>query len=455
MLTRSAGFQACCVAGFQPADAPNSSTVCRLGSRRHSRLGSLRYNCFSFVAQPTLFVAGWIGLIVISAGAPSARGSATNGPAEILLGMSTALSGPAADLGQDMRQGVLASLERANRAGGIQGRHLRLVALDDGYEPARAAPNMRQLIEKENVLAIIGNVGTPTAIAAIPIANEDKTLLYAAFTGAGVLRKTPPDRYVINFRASYAEETGAMIDALINNAGLKLEDIAFFTQRDGYGDAGFAGGIAALKRHGLKDESAVLHVRYERNTLVVENALASLLYAAHEPRAVIMVGAYAPCAKFIKLAVDSGLKAAFLNVSFVGSRSLAAELGKLAANVLVTQVVPHPLDAKVPLVREYLADLKALDAAATPGFGSLEGYLATRVLLLALERLSAPPTRESIISALEELGDFDPGLGQILRLGPGDHQASHGIWPTILKDGAFVPFSWTAIPQVAAKERAP
>ena len=374
---------------------------------------------------------------------------------ELRLGMSTALSGSAANLGTDMRQGVLAGLDRANRAGGIDGRLLRLIALDDGYEPARTAPNMRQLLEKENVLAVIGNVGTPTAIAALPIASEDKTLFYAAFTGAGVLRKTPPDRYVINFRASYAEETGAMIDALIDGAGLEIEDIAFFTQRDGYGDAGFAGGIAALKRHGLKDGNAVLHVRYERGTLAVENAIADLLYADHEPRAVVMVGTYAPCAKFIKLTTESGLRATFLNVSFVGSQSLASELGSLPACVIVTQVVPHPLDAEVAIVREYLTDLKTSDAEAQPGFGSLEGYLAARVLLLALEKMPGEPTREGIVAALEGLGKFDPGLGQTLTLGPADHQASHSIWPTILQDGAFVPFSWKMLPKLSAKEARP
>ncbi len=377
------------------------------------------------------------------------------GETEIRLGMSTALSGAAANLGTDMRQGVLAGLDRANRAGGIHGRRLRLIALDDGYEPARTAPNMRQLLEKENVLAVIGNVGTPTAIAALPIASEDKTLFYAAFTGAGVLRKTPPDRYVINFRASYAEETGAMIDALIDGAGLKIEDIAFFTQRDGYGDAGFAGGIAALKRHGLKDGNAVLHVRYERGTLAVENALASLLYAPHEPRAVVMVGTYAPCAKFIKLADGAGLTATYLNVSFVGSGSLAAELGNSQAQVIVTQVVPHPEDATVPIVREYLTDLKSFDERAVPGFGSLEGYIAMRVLLVALEKIPGEPTRENVIYALEALGEFDPGVGQKLQLDAQHHQASHGIWPTILKDGEFVPFAWSGIPKLAAKGARP
>ena len=131
---------------------------------------------------------------------------------------------------------------------------------------------MRRLIEEQRVLAVVGNVGTPTAIAAVPIALEARTLFFGAFTGAGVLRKEPPDRYVINYRASYAEETAAMVRALVAIAHITPEEIAFFTQRDGYGDAGFAGGIAALTQHGLKDPATVAHGRYERNTLDVEKA---------------------------------------------------------------------------------------------------------------------------------------------------------------------------------------
>jgi branched-chain amino acid transport system substrate-binding protein len=371
--------------------------------------------------------------------------AASTNSGEIVLGMSTVLSGPAASLGQDMQQGVLAGLDRANRAGGVNGRRLKLIALDDGYEPGRAAPNMRRLIEVENVVAVIGNVGTPTAIASIPIANEQKTLFFAPFTGAGVLRKSPPDRYVINYRASYAEETGAMIDALMNVGGLKCEDIAFFTQRDGYGDAGFDGVIKALKRHGLKEEKDVLHVRYERNTLAVEDALATLLYAAHTPRAIVMVGAYAPCAKFIKLAVGAGLNAIFLNVSFVGSNALATELGGLPARVVVTQVVPHPQTKGLQLTTEYLADLNALDASALPGFGSLEGYIGSRILIRALETIPGAPTREAIVNALENLGQFDLGLGEPLKLGAAAHQASHMVWPTILQQGKFAEFPWSGI----------
>jgi ABC-type branched-subunit amino acid transport system substrate-binding protein len=367
---------------------------------------------------------------------------------EIVLGMSTALSGPAADLGKNMQRGVLTGLKRVNRAGGVRGRQLRLIALDDGYEPTRTAPNMRRLIEKEQVLAVIGNVGTPTAIAAIPIANEQKTLLFAPFTGAGVLRKTPPDRYVINYRASYAEETAAMIDALIKIGHLKPKEIAFFTQRDGYGDAGFVGGIAALKRHGLKDENVVVHARYERNTLAIENALANILFASPPPRAVIMVGAYAPCAKFITLAKESGMEALFLNVSFVGSAPLARELGNKAPHVIVTQVVPHPQEKNLLIVKEYHEDLQKMDQPTTPTFGSLEGYIAARIFVKALENVQGQPTRENIIDALEGLKAFDIGLGKSLHLTAKKHQASHRVWPTILRNGQFVPFKWKDISKV-------
>ncbi len=372
----------------------------------------------------------------------------TKGKGEIVLGMSTALSGPAADLGKNMKQGVLVGLERANRAGGIHGRSLKLIALDDGYEPSRTAPNMRKLIEQERVLAVIGNVGTPTAIAAVPIANEQKTLLFAPFTGAGMLRKKPPDRYVINYRASYAEETGAMIDALIKAGKLKTDEIAFFTQRDGYGDAGFIGGITALKLHGLKDENTVVHARYERNTLAVENALANILIASPSPQAIIMVGAYAPCAKFIKLAVESGLEAVFLNVSFVGSAPLARELGNMSPQVIVTQVVPHPQEKTLSVVKEYHADLVKQFPSASPTFGSLEGYIASRIFIQALENLKGQPDRENVIDALESLGDFDIGLGHSLHLTKEKHQASHRVWPTILRKGDFVPFQWKDIPTI-------
>lgn len=359
----------------------------------------------------------------------------------IVLGMSTALSGQASFLGQNMKAGVMAALNEANNQGGIHSKRIEMVCLDDGYEPTLTAPNMRKLINEYKVIAVIGNVGTPTAVTAIPIANETKTPFFGAFTGADILRKTPPDRYVINYRAGYAEEVSATIKALIRYGGLKPHEIAFFTQRDAYGDAGFSGGIEALKENGLTNKNMIIHSRYERNTLAVENGLADIILADPNPKAVVMVGTYAPCARFIKLAEKHGLDAIFSNVSFVGTRPLAASLGKNGDGVIITQVVPH-FNSNLPVVRDYRAAIKAYNPALDYSFSSLEGYIVSRILLLALSTINGSITRESVVDALEGLGKFDIGLGHVLELGKNDHQACHHIWPTILHSGKAIPYRW-------------
>jgi ABC-type branched-subunit amino acid transport system substrate-binding protein len=347
-------------------------------------------------------------------------------------------------LGIGMKTGVDLAFDEHNRGLPPTRTPLRLIALDDGYEPDRCAPNMRTLTEKEQVLAVIGNVGTPTAIAALPIVNQTGTPFFGAYTGAGVLRKDPPDPAVINFRASYAQETSAMVDALVNEAGLKPEEVAFFTQRDGYGDSGFNGGIAALTRHGLKSASDVVHGRYERNTLAVESALAEILLAKTAPRAVIMVGAYAPCAEFVEQARALGFEPLFLNVSFVGANPLAEKLGDKGDGVIITQVVPH-FDSDLPIVVEYRRALKALDPALAPSFCSLEGYIAGRIFCRALDSIDGAPTRKSLADALLGMGKFDIGLGIELELGQGKHQACDRVWPTVIRAGKVVPFEWTGL----------
>ena len=358
-----------------------------------------------------------------------------------VLGMSTVLSGPTAHLGINMRNGVLAALKEINQQGGIQGKNICLVSLDDSYTPEKTVDNMHKLIEQEKVLAIIGNVGTPTAIASVPITNRSRVPFFGAFTGAGILRRFPPDRYVVNYRASYAEETAAMVQALITHGGLQPDEIAFFTQRDAYGDSGFVGGIAALKKNGLKDEAQITHGRYERNSLAIENGLADILLAESDPKAVIIVGTYAPSAKFIRLTRKYGLNSLFLNVSFVGAAPLAQALGPDEDGVIVTQVVPH-LDSSLPIVKDYHRALHVFDPSIAPTFGSLEGYISTRILLHALNKVTGEITRESIMESLEELGQFDLGFNAPLEISTTEHQASHQIWPTIIRKGNILPFDW-------------
>lgn len=366
--------------------------------------------------------------------------SALLNAAELKFGMSTALSGGSQALGQAMKLGVETYFQEINAKGGVNGNTLSLIALDDQYEPTSAAPNMRKLIDENQVLAVLGNVGTPTATVSVPIANETKTLLYGAYTGAGVLRKNPPDRYVINFRASYAEETANMVEGVLKK-GIKPEEIAFFTQNDSYGDAGYNGAIEALKKHGFNDIAKLAHGRYERNTMNVEDAVGKLLDAAVEPKAIIMVGTYGPCAKFIKLAKAEFPDAHFMNVSFVGSTALLNQLGQDADGVIIMQVVPN-YNSELPVVKEYNAALQKYGKGVAADFVSLEGYIAAKIFVEGLKKINGTVTKEAIIDALENINNLDIGLGNLISFSKTNHQASHQVWPTIIKAGKFELLDW-------------
>ncbi|PMR76160.1 ABC transporter substrate-binding protein [Billgrantia endophytica] len=360
--------------------------------------------------------------------------------AGLKLGLVAPLSGPASSLGEGMREGIEAHFAEINAGGGVHGRQLELLVRDDRYEPLRSAPETRGLIEEEEILASIGNVGTPTAIVTLPLHNRHQTLLYGAFTGAGGLRLAPPDRYVINYRASYVQETAAMVEGLLE-AGIRPEELAFFTQNDGYGDAGYAGGISALKAHGFDDAESLPHGRYSRNSRNIHQGLATILQAPVAPRAIIIVGTYGPAADFIREARRDLPDVLFLNVSFVGSQALLDELDDMADGVIITQVVP-PIDADLPAVTAYQAALERHARGAEPNFVSLEGYLAAALFVKGLEAAGPDPDREGVIDALLGLGEVDLGLGEPLRLGTGDHQASDGVWPTRIDGGRFEPVDW-------------
>ncbi len=362
---------------------------------------------------------------------------------EVKLGMSTALTGPASALGQGVLSGTEACFAAYNREGGIHGRIVKTVALDDGYEPTRTRPNMQTLLQDEEILAVIGNVGTPTATVSVPLANSHETLLFGAFTGAGLLRQTPPDRYIVNYRASYAEETAVMVSGLLQ-AGIEPTEIAFFTQDDGYGRAGFVGAVQALQDHGFTDIESLGHGKYQRNTSAIETAVDAILDHDVSPRAVIMVGAYVACAKFIREVKPYLPGTHFLNVSFVGSSALLTHLGADAEGVIVTQVVPDPT-GDLPLVREYRENLRLLDTSLEPSFVSLEGYLIARIFAEGLLLAGPDPDRESIIDALENIHDLDLGLGQTISFDATDHQASHTVWPTVIQGGKYVSLDWKTL----------
>ena len=348
----------------------------------------------------------------------------------IVFGESAAFDGPAAALGLGMRDGILAAFKEANDAGGVNGRRLELVSYDDGYEPEKAIANTKRLIEN-GVFALVGEVGTPTSNAVQPIATEAGVPFIGPFTGAAFLRD-PSLGNVINIRGSYDQETEAWIKHLTTDIGVSR--IAILYQDDTFGRAGYSGVRKAMEKRGMK---LVAEGTYERNTTAVKMALLAIRKA--DPEAVVMVGAYKPCAEFIKLARRLKLNAVFVNISFVGANALAKELGEDGKGVVVTQVVPFPGDTSLPLVARYQKALKAANPDAQIGFVSLEGYMVGRLVIEALGKVKDPVTRAGLLSTIKEVGTFDLG-GITLSYGPNDNQGTDQVFLTVIQaDGSFKP----------------
>src|SRR6202795_3805599 len=198
---------------------------------------------------------------VASVGAANENTSPIRGvtDSEIRFGISAPFTGAAKELGNQMKLGIETAFNLANNTGGINGRQGKLGVADDGYEPTRTTDTMKQLFEKQQVFGFVGNVGTPTAVVALPYALEHHALFFGAFTGADLLRRDPPDRYVFNYRASYAEETDAFVRYLVKIRHLRPEQIAVFAQHDAFGDAGFAGVAKAMRALG-SDDSAIFRL---------------------------------------------------------------------------------------------------------------------------------------------------------------------------------------------------
>jgi len=348
---------------------------------------------------------------------------------KIVFGQAAALDGAASALGLGMKMGLEAAFAEINKAGGVKGRKLELKSVDDGYEPTKSIEAVKKLLEEDKVFAIAGAVGTPTAAATQPIATAAGAPFIGAFTGAEFLRE-PYKPLVLNIRASYFQETEAMVEHLTKDLG--ASKIAIMYQDDAFGQAGLAGVKRALDKRQMQLAG---EGTFERNTVAVKTALLAIKKA--EPHAVIMISPYKPAAEFIKLAKQIKLDVTFVNISFVGSDALAKELGPVGAGVVITQVVPFPKDAAIPVVGRYQASLKASAPDAQPGFVSLEGYLVGRAIIAALEKVNGDPTRQALIEAVQKIGTFDLG-GFKLTYGPSNNRGSDQVFLTVIQpDGSF------------------
>src|SRR3954471_3047772 len=360
---------------------------------------------------------------------------------EIRFGIVGPFSGSAKELGRQMKLGIEPVFSLVNDTGGINGRQLKLFSADDGYEPSRTGEAMKQLWEGDHVFGIVGNVGTPTAVVALPFALEHKMLFFGAFTGANLLRQVPPDHYVFNYRASYSEETEAAVRYLIRVRGLQPSEIAVFAQQDSYGDAGYEGVAKAVRalRGGYAER--ILRLNYKRNTVDVTDAVTQLRSRKSSIKAVVMVAAYRAAANFIVKTRDRYPNMIYTNVSFVGSTALSDELvlqgEKFADGVIVTQVVPA-VSGYSRAVLDYKTALAKCFPGERPDYVSFEGYVVAKILVEALRRVGPQLDTETLIDTLESIHALDMGLGTPLTFGPSEHQASHKVWGTQLdKSGHF------------------
>lgn len=350
----------------------------------------------------------------------------------ILLGQSAALTGSTAVLGKQMNAGARLYFDYINQQGGVFGRKIELKALDDAYEPDEAVKNTRKLIEEERVFALFGYVGTPTSQAAVPLANQARVPFFAPFTGAQSLRD-PRSRYVFHVRAGYDEETAAIVRQ-IRTTGLKR--VAVVYNDDAYGKAGIAGVEQAIKS--LPADSGVKLVAQEsviRNTVEIGDAMQGAMKAT--PDAIVLISAYRTVGAFVKEALRRGYSGQFYNVSFVGTQALAKEVGPQGSGVIISQVMPHPGNATLPVVREYLRLLQASGKQNEFDYASIEGFIAAKAFVEGLRRTGRDVTREKFITAVESMRNVDLG-GFIVQYGPDNHVGSKFVEMTIINSRGVV-----------------
>ncbi len=378
----------------------------------------------------------------------SAASSGTNAvpPAvtatEVRFGMAGPFTGPSKELGREMAIGLRTAFDEANAAGGVAGRRIQLVTADDGYEPGKTGDAVTNLRDRAGVLGYVGNIGTPTAAVSLPYALRNRMLFFGAFTGAESLRRTPPDRYVFNYRPSYAEETEAAVRYLVRVRGIRPKHIAVFTQQDAFGDSGYEGVLKAMRGLGVAHADATLRMGYERNSLDLTKPV-RLLGKQKDIKAVIMVASYRAAAKFIELTHRSYPGLTYTNVSFVGGTALADELKLLGPGytdrVIVTQTVPD-IEGFSNIAMEYRASLAHSFSGEQPNYVSFEGFIEGKLLAESLRRTGQTLNVDSLVRTMEGMRGVELGLGTPVSFSPSEHQASHKVWGTQLSAmGTYVP----------------
>ncbi|NDV18491.1 ABC transporter substrate-binding protein [Pseudodesulfovibrio sp. JC047] len=399
--------------------------------------------------RPWTFIFFSLSLLVSLGACTSDNDAATHGSlspgvtdTKIILGSSLALTGHAGYLGTQTLRGAQAYIRHVNAKGGIHGRTIEIMAVDDSYDPPKCLANTQHFIINNEVFALFCYVGTPTTVKALPLVEEARIPLVGMFTGANALRQ-PFNRYVVNIRASYYQETKDAVRHMVKDLGLRK--IAVFYQYDTYGFDGLIGTELALKEFNMEP---VARGWYIRGTEDIDEGLDRI--RASDAEAVVMVGTYDACARFINRAWEQDYTPAFYTVSFVGAEELARRIKTdMPVKVLMSQVVPAPItdpETDSDTVNEYVSFLKEYFPDDTPSFVGLEGFFNARIVVEGLRLAGRDLTREKFINAIESIRNFPLGPGMSITYGPNDRQGLEAIHFTRLQNGRFVPFyDWVGL----------
>ncbi|WP_168564077.1 ABC transporter substrate-binding protein [Crateriforma spongiae] len=317
----------------------------------------------------------------------------------IHVGTSTSMTGPCADLGNSVLDGIRASFHQANAEG--KRYRFQITAMDDAYDPAKTASNTKRLLADPTILAVIGNVGTPTGVVAATMCCHTDTLFFAPISGAQILR-TEGTQTLQHFRGSYEDEVLASINAILRCSDIPADQIGFFCLRDGLGMAGFKAACRVLEQHGGIPAHRIPVGLYARDSLAIQNGLADLLNHQRPPKAIIVGASTDATKEFVSHARRHGYRGWIICISFVQTDSLARVIAVDDRRVIATQVVPDPLSNHDIAIR-YRDALKDFAPQSHPNPASFEGYLLGSAWVHAVDSLEVHPNRKSVVQAVENI----------------------------------------------------
>ncbi|MBW0172678.1 MAG: ABC transporter substrate-binding protein [Hydrogenophaga sp.] len=366
-------------------------------------------------------------LVCLSSHGAIAQAVANRQDAEILIGQSCQLTGPLAALSNEVRQGAQLYFDRVNASGGIHGRKIRVIALDDAYDPQRAAENTRTLIQHEKVLALFQYAGTPPSMAAVPIAEAFGVPFITPFSGADPLRQNF-SRYVFNIKAGYSSELDAMVRQL---AVVGITKVAAVYLNNPFG----IGGLASVERSAAVHQiSLVARVPLAVDGAKLDTVVAEV--AKSSPQAIIVISAGKPSIDFVDAYLKAGHRSTFYMLSVISNLQLESALGKRSRGIVISQVVPSPWNRSIAVSREFQA-LAAAKGLGEYSFSQMEGFISAKFLVEAVKRAGSKPTREGLLQALESMSRVDLG-GYAVDMSPSQHSSGRYVDLVIVgRDGRF------------------